>query len=75
MLLPEDIELAVKKRGVEPNAGGEIYLNCPNIRQLKAVQVGFKREFKLAMFCGNFPANHMFPVSRLLRADFRLRQN
>ncbi|XP_065203300.1 RNA 3'-terminal phosphate cyclase-like protein [Planococcus citri] len=39
MYIPDEIEFNIKKRGVQPNGGGEIYFNCPNIKKLKAVQV------------------------------------
>lgn len=33
-----DLSLVIKKRGMEPEGGGEVELNCPTIRQLKPVQ-------------------------------------
>lgn len=39
MFIPDDIELNINKRGVQPEGGGEIYFNCPNIKKLKPVQV------------------------------------
>lgn len=39
MYIPDDIEMNITKRGVQPNGGGEIRLNIPNIKKLKAIQV------------------------------------
>ena len=39
IFIGDDVDIIIKKRAVEPNGGGEIEFNCPNIKQLKPVQV------------------------------------
>lgn len=39
MVVDPGLELIIKKRGMEPQGGGEVTLNCPNIKQLKPIMV------------------------------------
>ncbi|KAL1457397.1 hypothetical protein WDU94_007634 [Cyamophila willieti] len=38
LVVDPGIELTVRKRGMEPEGGGEIFFNCPNIKSIKPVQ-------------------------------------
>ncbi|XP_075228720.1 putative RNA 3'-terminal phosphate cyclase-like protein isoform X2 [Lycorma delicatula] len=39
MVVDPGLELIIKKRGMEPQGGGEVTLNCPNIKQLKPIML------------------------------------
>lgn len=39
LVVDPGLDLTVKKRGMEPEGGGEVVLVCPTIRQLKPILV------------------------------------
>ncbi|XP_054287364.1 probable RNA 3'-terminal phosphate cyclase-like protein [Macrosteles quadrilineatus] len=39
LVISSDLTLVINKRGMEPEGGGEVVLNCPAVRQLRPVQV------------------------------------
>lgn len=39
LLLATDASMEIKKRGMEPDGGGEIYFSCEPVKFTKAVQV------------------------------------
>lgn len=41
MLLATDANMEIKKRGMEPDGGGEIYFSCEPVKFTKAIQVKY----------------------------------
>lgn len=41
LVISSDLTLVINKRGMEPEGGGEVVLNCPAVRQLRPVQVSY----------------------------------
>lgn len=39
LLLATDATMEIKKRGMEPEGGGEIYFSCESVKFTKAIQV------------------------------------
>ncbi|CAH0380906.1 unnamed protein product [Bemisia tabaci] len=39
LIIDPGIDLKIRKRGMEPEGGGEIHFVCPNLKQLKPIQI------------------------------------